>query len=302
MKIMKLISFALLMSFSMNAQITLHTEDLPRFYQALDSVLTTQDTAKQLDFINKLYVEKASKGLKEYMELRGGNAVEWHKLMLKDQQGLKEKRPWIMSVINQKSIIEKKLERFKTLYPDFREGDIYFCVGINNSGGTIRDKTVYIGAEVLASDKENWALSTVLHEFTHTQQWTQRNILRFISSDSLVKDYMSSHSLLLGRCLEEGMADFVSELVNEENLAITIPSGHTAFGLKNEPTIWAMFKKEMLLPFDHNGGWLYGKREVNGEKVNDLGYFIGHQICKKYYESAKDKKKALKEMITKHDR
>lgn len=279
------------------AQIKLHTEDLPRFYQAFDSVFTTTDSAKQIAYINEFYVNKASKGLKEFMELRGGNVVDWRKLMLNDKQNLIEKRPLIMSVLNQEAIITTKINRFKKLYPDFREGDIYFCVGINNSGGTINDRTVYIGTEVMASNNKNWALSTVLHEFTHTQQWVQRNITRLKSSDSLVKEYFKIHSQLLGRCLEEGVPDFVSELVNEESLAKTYPTGHTAFGLKNEQIIWDTFKKEMFLPYDHSKGWLYSKREINGEKITDLGYFVGYQIAKSYYNNAKNKKQALKEMI-----
>ncbi len=291
------ILFLTLYSEKATAQIKLHTEDLPRFYQAFDSVSTTTDSAKQIAYINKLYVDKASKGLKEFMELRGGNAIEWRKLMINDKQSLIEKRPLILSVLSQKAIISKKINRFKRLYPNFREGDIYFCVGINNSGGTINDRTVYIGTEVMASDKENWALSIVLHEFTHTQQWVQRNITHLKSSDSLAKEYFKTHSQLLGKCLEEGIPDFVSELVNEESLAKTYPTGHTAFGLKNEQAVWNAFKKDMFLPFDQNKGWLYSKREINGEKITDLGYFVGYQIAKSYYKNAKNKQQALKEMI-----
>jgi len=282
---------------STTAQINLHTEDLPRFYQAFDSVLTTIDSVKQIDFVNKLYVEKASKGLRKFMELRGGNSNEWRKFILKEKQILIEKRPWIMSVLKQQPLIEKKINRYKKLYPNFREGDIYFCVGINNSGGTINDRTVYIGTEVVSSNKPDWAVSIVLHEFTHTQQWTQRNIIRLKSSDTLVNEYMKTHNQLLGRCIEEGMADFVSELVNMESLAKTNPLGHTAFGLKNEKAIWTDFKKEMFLANDWKLGWLYNKREINGQKIDDLGYFVGHQICKSYYKNAKNKKQALKEMI-----
>lgn len=281
----------------LTAQINLHTEDLPRFYQAFDSVFTTVDSSKQIKIIQDLYVNKASAGLKEFMELRGGNAIEWRKFILKEKQSLLEKRPWIMSVLKQQPLIEKKITRFKKLYPDFRDGDIYFCVGINNSGGTINDQTVYIGTEVVASSSDNWAVSIVLHEFTHTQQWTQRNILRLKSSEALVKEYMNTHIQLLGRCLEEGMADFVAELVNGESLAKTNPGGHTAFGIKNEQIIWTAFKKEMLLPFDQKMGWLYGKREISGENISDLGYFIGYQICKSYYKNAKNKQQALKEML-----
>jgi hypothetical protein len=292
-----------------SAQINPHTEDLPRFYQAFDSVLTTTDSLRQIEIIQSLYVDKATAGLKEFMKLRGGNAVEWRKFMIKEKQSLIEKRPWILSAMTQQGIIKKKLRRFKELYPDFRDGDIYFCVGINNSGGTIYDKTVYIGTEVVASKSDNWAVFMVLHEFAHTQQWRARNVARFKwmqqnailnkSDTTQAIEYMRTHTQLLGNCLYEGMADFVAELVNEVSLAKTNPFGHTAFGLKNEQAVWNAIKKELFLPFDDKMGWLYGSsgREINGEKVRDLGYFVGHQICKSYYNKSKNKKQALKEML-----
>jgi hypothetical protein len=280
-----------------NAQITLHTEDLPRFFQAFDSVLTTSDSVKQITFIKELYEDKASKGLQQFMKLRDGNAVSWRNLILKEKANLIQKRPWIMSVLKQQPLIGKKINRFKKIYPNFRNGDIYFCVGINNSGGTIYDNTVYIGTEVASSSSSDWAVSLVLHEFTHTQQWVQRNIITLEGNDSLANEYMRTHDQLLGKCLEEGMADFVAELVNEKSLAITNPTGHTAFGLKNEKIIWEEFKKDMFLPFDQKKGWLYSKRKVNGEEKSDLGYFVGYQICKSFYNQSKNKKKALEEML-----
>lgn len=279
------------------AQITLHTDDLPRFYQAFDSVMTTTDTAKQAAFIQKLYVEKASKGLKEFMVLRGGNTAKWRAFIENNKTALIKKRPWILSVLNQEAEIVKRISLFKKIYPAFRDGDIYFCVGINNSGGTIEDRTVYIGTEVAANDNPNWAVPLVLHEFVHTQQWTQRNINRLRQSDQLEKEYMASHKQLLGKCLEEGMADFIAELVNEQPLATINPEGHTAFGLKHEQGIWDAFQKEMYLDFDWKGGWLYAQREIEGQQVSDLGYFMGYQICKRYYQKAKDKQQAIRYML-----
>lgn len=279
------------------AQITLHTNDLPRFYEAFDSVMTTTDTAQQAAFIQKLYVDKASKGLKEFMGLRGGNTIKWRQFIAQNKAVLMEKRPWILSVLEQRTEILNRISRFKKIYPAFRDGDIYFCVGVNNSGGTIEDRTVYIGTEVAANSNPNWAVPLVLHEFVHTQQWTQRNITRLRQSERLEKEYMVSHKQLLGKCLEEGIADFIAELVYEQPLATLNPDGHTAFGLKHEQQIWDAFQKEMYQDFDWKGGWLYAQREIGGQKVSDLGYFVGYQICKRYYQKSKDKQQAIRYMV-----
>jgi len=275
------------------AQIKLHTEDLPRFYQAFDSVVATSDTSKQLALIQQLYVDKASSGLKEFMELRGGNTREWRNFIVKNQLALQEKRPHILSVLTQQPEILRRIALFKSYYPDFRDGDIYFCVGINNSGGTIQDRTVYIGTEVAANSSPDWSVYLVLHEFVHTQQWTQRH-LKELQADSLAgQQYMDTHRNLLGKCLEEGMADFVAELV----LGKPLSSGYITFGLKHEQSVWKEFYKEMNQPFDHKKGWLYAERNIEGETVRDIGYFIGYKICKSYYDRAKNKKKALSHMI-----
>ncbi|GAB2563533.1 DUF2268 domain-containing putative Zn-dependent protease [Spirosoma areae] len=287
----------LLITFPGEAQINLHTDDLPQFYQAFDSVMTTTDTAKQAAFIQKLYVDKASKGLKEFMVLRGGSTPKWRAFMEKDKTVLREKRPWILSVLEQETEIRNRITLFKRIYPAFRDGDIYFCVGINNSGGTIDNRTVYIGTEVAASSQPNWAVPLVLHEFVHTQQWTQRNKDRILQSSQLEKQYTETHKQLLGKCIEEGMADFIAELVYEQSLAAVNPGGHTAFGLKHEQLVWDAFKKEMYAEVDWKGGWLYGKREIAGQSVRDLGYFVGYQICKHYYQKASNKQAAIRYMI-----
>lgn len=275
------------------AQIRIHTEDLPRFYQAFDSVMTTPDSAKQLRFIQQLYVDKASSGLREFMDLRGGNTREWRRFMVNNPTVLQQKRPQILSVLTQEPDILKHIARFKSYYPNFREGDIYFCVGINNSGGTIRDRTVYIGTEVAANDSPNWSLPLVLHEFVHTQQWTQRHLQALLSDTLAGRQYMDSHRDLLGKCLEEGMADFVAELV----LGQPLGSAYLAFGQQHEQAVWTEFETDMNLPFDYKKGWLYAERMIAGQLVRDVGYYVGYQICKRYYARAQDKKRALAYLI-----
>lgn len=292
-----LLSSILLSCQSLNAQINVHTEDLPRFYQAFDNVFTIKDSLQQINIFKTLYEDKASIGLKKFMELRGGNSLKWREWVLQDSARIAEKRPWILSVLKQEKTIYKKIKVFKKIYPSFRDGDIYFCIGINNSGGTVFDNTVYIGTEVVASKVDDWAVFTVLHEFVHTQQWSQRNIYRITGNDSLLNDYFKTHTQLLGKCLEEGVADFVAELAYGKSLVITNPKGHTAYGFKNEKKVWEEFKTDMFKTFDDKMGWLYGQRKIGEDTVSDLGYFMGYLIAKTYYMKSKDKQSAVKEMI-----
>ena len=62
----KAIAVFLFLAFSANAigQTIFHTEDLNHFWQAFDSIQTTNDKEKQMAFVQKYYLDNASEGLK----------------------------------------------------------------------------------------------------------------------------------------------------------------------------------------------------------------------------------------------
>lgn len=287
-----------LFSYNLEAQKKVITEDLTRFYQVFEVVIAEKDSNKQIALINTKYTQVGSQGLKEFMVKRQFGDQEILKYIFDNIESLKAKKPWILSVLDQKAQIEKHIKNFKKIYPDFSDDDIYFCVGAGISGGTIDDKTVYIGTEVLASEYKNWAVHTVVHEYVHTQQWVQKNMNNIKNSDSLIQNYIKTHTQLLGQCIMEGMADFVAELVQGQKIEINNPNGHTAFGVKNEKDVWEEFKKDMQSPVNGNTGWLYSEHEIKGKKIRDLGYFVGHQICKSYYVQSINKTEALREMLS----
>ncbi|HMF71099.1 MAG TPA: hypothetical protein VK616_06470, partial [Flavitalea sp.] len=165
---------------------------------------------------------------------------------------------------------------------------IYFAIGALRSAGTTKSEMVLISTEMVAADSgtdaselSNW-LKTLfkgqtsgdivgmnIHEYVHTQQ-------------------SASGSTLLGKCLEEGSADFIAELATrQKNL-----NDYMLYGQRNESSLKRRFRFEMYRRSSVN--WLY-----NGEKAEhaDLGYFMGYAICKAYYDKSADKKKAVKEII-----
>lgn len=282
MKIIKLITFALLMPFSsLQAQIEVITSDISNFWTAFDSVQTTQDAAKQTEFIQKLYLDKATFGLKYAVSSSNANVENWVEMINNSKEQLLRIRPFTLSVLSQKPKIDAKIDRFKALYPDFKKGNIYFVIGTGIFGGRVSEGHLIIGAEKMASEKADWAVPIVLHEYVHTQQ-------------KLENDALLSHSIM------EGMADFIAELVDERNLAEVYPGSHIDFGNKNEKAVWTEFKK--IMGSSEKGfffDWVYGTKGVaiNGTYMKDLGYFMGYKICKSYYAQAADKTKALKDMI-----
>jgi Predicted Zn-dependent protease (DUF2268) len=283
MKTIKLISLALLMSFSsLQAQIEVITSDITNFWIAFDSVQTTPDTAKQAAFIQKYYLDKASFGLKYTIDFTEKKAADWVGFIGDSREKLQRIRPYTLYILAQKPVLDKKIAYFKELYPDFKKGNIYFVIGTGIFGGRVSEGKVIVGAEVEANEKPDWPIGIVLHEFVHTQQFPPKRLA------------------LLGNTIMEGMADFIAEVVNQQDLAVTYPDRHTAFGNKNEKAVWAEFKKYVSSSGDFKFfDWLYGStgRTINEVNMRDLGYFVGYKICKSYYEKATDKKAAIKEML-----
>jgi hypothetical protein len=57
------------------------TADIDNFWTAYDSIQTTKDSLKQIDFIQKLYIDKGTKGLKTFMAVRNYTAPLWVQLI-----------------------------------------------------------------------------------------------------------------------------------------------------------------------------------------------------------------------------
>jgi hypothetical protein len=180
------------------------------------------------------------------------------------------------------------------LYPAFRQPAVYYTVGCLKTGGVTRHDRILIGSEIIAADSTVNAagLSAFLrqtfrvnkgvnyltiHEAVHTQQ-------KGIDDDD------DSKLDLVAYCIREGAADFVAGIVLRQ--PVIMP--YTIYGKAHEAEIWQQFKKEM------NGkdpsAWLYNGGTIK-KGAADLGYFVGCQICKAYYNRAADKRKAIKEII-----
>jgi hypothetical protein len=273
--------FLLLNSAITFAQVKVNTQDITNFWVAFDSVNTTTDQNKQKAFIQKLYLDPGSEGVKYVINFQNAKAIDWVKFIADTKDKLVSIRPYTINAILQKPEIDAKLAYFKKIYPAFVDGQIFIIMGTGIFGGRPNGRNLIIGAEVIANEKPDWAVNMALHEYVHCQQ-------------------KLTYTNLLGQTIIEGMADFVAELADQKPLAKTVPGGHNAFGLKNEKAVWEEYKK--FIGSEQKGqafDWLYGSkgRTINGIQVKDLGYFMGYVFCKSYYDKAPDKTIALSEMI-----
>ncbi len=278
----------LLSGVSYGQKSSIYTEDIDHFWAMYDRVLATKDTQKQLFYVQTLYLNKASAGLKDFMRARGHSAELHLNNIFKYPKFWASIRSKTWAIKSHTDEIEKIISNFKNQYPDFETPEFYFTMGVLNSGGTISGNKVIIGSEIACADSTvvvtelgKWlqgviklntsVVSIVAHEIGHTQQTRYRK------------------TNLLGACIREGACDFMAELMYKP-----VPKPYMYYGNQHESDLWDAFQKVML--GEETKDWLYnGDNAPNG--IADLGYFIGYKICSSYYENSINKKQALKEII-----
>ena len=279
------------MAFGQSAnQQKVFTQDIDNFWIAYDSLRTITDSVQQLQIIQSLYIDKGTEGLKEFMKLREYTAGRWVNLIRKYPKFWNSIRQNTLSAKTKAPQIETSITRFKTLYPELKDAKMYFTVGGLRSGGTTTGNLVLIGSEIatgtLATDvsefPNRWLagvfkeqspenlISLNIHEYVHTQQSGESNDL-------------------LAQAIREGSCDFITELVINKPMQ----TNYIKYGLQHEEELKEAFRKDMFSTAFNR--WLYNG--ANAKTVADLGYFIGYQICKSYYNNSADKRNAIKNII-----
>ncbi|QEC75887.1 Ig-like domain-containing protein [Mucilaginibacter ginsenosidivorax] len=266
-----------------------YTSDIDRFWLAYDSVATTSDTAKQMDFIQRLYVDKATPGLNAFMKARNYNAKLWTTLINKYPKFWKSIRSNTLSIKNQVPAITSSIENFRKLYPEMRPAKMYFTIGGLRSGGTTTDDMVLVGAEIATADKNTDAseLNDWLKNVFKNQQPSNLvalNVHEYVHTQQKGGD----GQLLLAQVITEGAADFIAELVTRKKNN----NAYMIYGRGHEQELKEKFLIEMFS--GATGNWLYNG---SNNPHADLGYFVGYNICQAYYGHHANKKQAIKEII-----
>lgn len=190
-----------------------------------------------------------------------------------------------------KPIFQQSFVNLKQIYPEAIFPPIYFVIGKLNSAGTSSSEGLILGIDQ--------ACMSSTADTTELNNWEKNNISTFKNLPYTVahelihyeQNGMASDTTLLAAAIKEGMADFIGELISgksaNERLLI--------FAKGKEKFIWTDFKKEMYLARGYN--WIANSDQETADKPADLGYWVGYQICKAYYDQVTDKKKAIYDML-----
>jgi hypothetical protein len=98
---------------------------------------------------------------------------------------------------------------------------------------------------------------------------------------------------LLGGCIREGAADFMTELVTGRNMNPHLQE----WAEPRREELFQRLAKDRAANVDDYSKWLYDCRSA-GDEPADLGYWMGSEICRRYYSQAQDKAMAIREVVT----
>lgn len=273
------------------AQQNVFTQDIDNFWVAYDSIITTTDSLKQINFINTLYIDKGTPRLKAFMAARNYSPQLYVQLIKKLPKFWNSIRPHTLQVKSKVSDIEKSISKLRVIYPGLKNAKMYFTIGGLRSGGTTKDSMVLVGAEIATGD------STIdISEFN--SKWLA-GVFKGQSADNLVAlnvhEYIHTQqngesNNLLAQAIAEGACDFIAELI----IGKPLKGSYITYGKANEAALKEAFKRDMFTTAFNR--WLYNGNSAN--TVADLGYFMGYEICSHYYNNTADKKQAVKDIIT----
>ncbi|NRF37312.1 TPR end-of-group domain-containing protein [Pedobacter foliorum] len=257
------------------------TTDVKNFWTAYD--LAKKDTANSINIYKKYYVEPATDGLQDYLGYKIRNLKYFVKSVNAKPEFYAAVRKNTFAVDQMKPQMIQSFVNFKKIYNNAQFPNIYFVIGAFNSGGTSTEAGLLIGVDQSARTEDVPVKELNL--------WQKNNFANLKSLPNLIahelihfnQKGLANDTTLLSNALVEGMADFIGELI----------SGKTAnerlfvWAKGKEKQVWADFEKEMYLNRARN--WIANSDQETADKPADLGYWVGYQICKAYYDKSTDK-------------
>lgn len=259
------------------AEPVIETGDVDRFYKVYDAA-GGRPTAEALQHD---YVDLGSDGLHELARMRKVTGQSIAEAIARRPEIYSEARDCADALPLVRERLAAVLRKLGDLYPEARFPPITIAVGRGKPVGVGgRDTGVQIGLEALCAtdwinpDIEDRFVGVIAHEYVHVQQ--------------AVAFSESENATVLAASLEEGAAEFVTELTTG-SISYSYMSGLTAGREREIETAFAADADKTDL-----SDWLYNSTP---EQPADLGYWVGYRIVKSYYQHAADKRQALRDIL-----
>lgn len=290
------------------------TTDIDNFWRAFDLAAKETDGEKKIAIFQTEYLDKGSAGLRDFVRLRIKSAKNLAETVEKLPRFYASVRRSTLRVAETGREIRKSFRNFKRLYPDAAFPDVYFVIGVANTGGTASDSGLLIGAELYGltpttprDEFPGW-LKTIMPDVSDEQELRRlaakalEVLLKPVERLPAIVAHESCHfnqkypkqTTVLEKSIQEGSCDLIAELAAGNVINPPIK----AYGDRHEEALWREFRAEM------NGTdlskWMYNSFRIR-DRPGDLGYYVGYKISHAYYRNAKDKRQAIRDVLNIRD-
>ncbi|MCI1268138.1 MAG: DUF2268 domain-containing putative Zn-dependent protease [Saprospiraceae bacterium] len=257
------------------------TADIDHFWMAFDKLVNCKNYYDSISAIQNYYFDLATNGFLQFIKVRDLYAPEYLRKLTAEYASYADVRENTYMTKEALPLIETVFDSLKIIYPNFKPFQVCFAIGALRTGGTTTSEFILIGTELTTTGEKSKIpqriKGIVAHEAIHTQQ-------KYVLKPGAVVCNQ------LDECLDEGVANFIGELITG-----TTNYGETdTYGYAHEAELWNEFKSTLCAANTDN--WLYNGGNSNNRPA-DLGYFIGYRIAKTYYQKANDKKQAVIDLI-----
>ena len=259
------------------AEPVIETGDVQRFYKIYDGA-SGHPGADQLQHD---YLDPGSEGLHHLAEMRDVTGARIADTLQKRPELYANARRCLDVLPQVRKRAAASMTELLRLYPEARFPPVTIAVSRGKPVGVGSPAAgVMIGLEALCdtqwmnSDPEDRFVHVIAHEYAHVQQVRE-----------LVDD---DHPTVLEASLIEGIADLVAELTSGGTGYKDMEAAVHGRETETEKAFLADKDKTDL------SDWLYNSTAT---KQNDVGYWVGYRIAKAYYNTAGDKRQALKELL-----
>jgi hypothetical protein len=253
--------------------------DLANFSEAFDMLSTESDTLKVL---NSIYFEKASIGLKEFINRHQLTAELLRDAIRINPETYSRIKGFMLQMEKFELSYQETLATFGRTVPNTMFAPTYLLVGANRgiAQASQYGQLVTIGKLMGDTDK---LLTFIVHELVHFQQAKELGGQQYVA-------VYSKPNNMLDLCLREGGAEFITQLV----LNRITQKRALKYLLEHEKELKIKYKED--LKNQDATYWLWESLNQN-EYPKLLGYAMGYQICKSYYEHSPDKREAIKQIL-----
>jgi len=266
-------------------EIKFMTDDVHLFWRAFD--LFIQDTTLN-PFVD--YYNSGSVAIKDILRFEPNAAQTMKNTVRRELSHYLAVRHNIQLIDRYKSEVDAYFKNFRAIYSHAEFPPVHFVVGKLNSGGTVTQNGIIIGLEMFGDS---------LAVKNRPQTIRMEDLPVVIATCLVFYNQKPAHTgyTLLRQAIVHGAADFLATLIVGEKKQLILERPHYKYGDAHEETLVREFLRQRD-ETDFSGWFYYGN--PSGRPA-DLAFWIGYKITESYYTSARDKTKAIDDILKIND-